>query len=57
MPFAPKRGREVVLQTASVRNGALFYGLLLSLPAATDFLVPAIEAAIDGDLTIEVLTA
>jgi iron complex transport system substrate-binding protein len=48
---APKEGREIILSTKDRLNGALSYGTLLSLPEAIDRLVPAIEAAIDGDPT------
>ncbi|MFQ3231136.1 ABC transporter substrate-binding protein [Reinekea sp.] len=48
---APKEGREIILKTTDRLNGAMSYGTLLSLPEAIDRLVPAIEAAIDGDPT------
>lgn len=46
---AVKEGREIMMSTQSITNGALSHGSLLSLDAAIDALVPQIEAAIDGD--------
>ncbi|WP_435705002.1 iron-siderophore ABC transporter substrate-binding protein [Yoonia sp.] len=51
---APKEGREIILSTESMLNGQLSYASLLSLSGALDALVPAIEAAIDGDPTTPV---
>lgn len=46
---AVREGREIMMSTNSITNGALSHGSLLSLDAAIDALVPQIEAAIDGD--------
>lgn len=52
---AYREGREIFLPTNSLRNGALSYGTLLSLPEAIKQLTPLIERAIDGDPATEVL--
>jgi iron complex transport system substrate-binding protein len=46
---ASAEGREIILPTDSLVNGALANGSLLSLPVAIDLLTPMIAAAIDGD--------
>jgi iron complex transport system substrate-binding protein len=46
---AAQEGREIMMSTNSIANGALSHGSLISLDAAIDALVPQIEAAIDGD--------
>ena len=46
---ANKEGREIMLPDTSLRNGALAYGSLLSVPEAIAQLVPLIEQAIDGN--------
>ncbi len=52
-----KEGREIMLPTASLVNGALSYSSLLSLPIAIEQIVPLIELAIDGDATTAVPVA
>ncbi|SFQ64189.1 iron complex transport system substrate-binding protein [Roseivivax halotolerans] len=46
---APDEGREIILSTEGLANGALANGSLLSLPVAIDVLTPMIEAAMDGN--------
>lgn len=49
-----REGRTVVLPEASLTNGALTFGSVLSLPIALDEMVPRLAAAVDGDPATEV---
>jgi len=54
---AYQEGREIFLPGNSIRNGALSYSTLLSLPKAIEVLTPLIERAVDGDPDTEVLAS
>lgn len=49
-----REGRTVVLPEASLTNGALTFGSVLSLPIALDEMAPRLDAAVDGDPGTEV---
>ncbi|GGX54954.1 iron-siderophore ABC transporter substrate-binding protein [Saccharospirillum salsuginis] len=51
---AYQEGREIFLPGNSIRNGALSYSTLLSLPKAIETMTPLIERAVDGDPGTEV---
>ncbi|WP_421853226.1 iron-siderophore ABC transporter substrate-binding protein [Marinomonas sp.] len=52
-----KEGREIMLPSGSLGNGALSYSSLISLPIAIEQIVPLIELAIDGDIATTVSLA